>query len=232
MPVLEQAMLKLQEALKDDDSRAPPSGRRLSNASRHSAASGRSGRSAHQPVKAGNGRAVMFGSYVRCCVPCECSCGPHPILRCFLQSEKDVREIKALFDAFDVYVGVGNCWHASACVTCRCLVYCVYLSDGSGTIDASEFQLSSAWRQSKLPNIASSLFDSLDKDGSGELTLDELVKVVFPYASDREVSGMVAFAHRKDGVRTERAPVPLTKEQVHNHLRRSALYLCCGPACC
>ena len=61
-------MLKLQEALKDDDSRAPPSGRRLSNASRHSAASGRSGRSAHQPVKAGNGRAVMFGSYVRCCV--------------------------------------------------------------------------------------------------------------------------------------------------------------------
>ena len=142
-----------------------------------------------------------------------------------------MREIKALFDAFDVYVGVGNRWHVSVCVTCRCLVYCVYLSDGSGTIDASEFQLSSAWRQSKLPNIASSLFDSLDKDGSGELTLDELVKVVFPYASDREVSGMVAFAHRKDGVRTERAPVPLTKEQVHNHLRpvlRPCVLLTCA----
>jgi len=92
-------------------------------------------------------------------------------------------------------------------------VLCFRFSDGSGTIDASEFGASSAWRASNLPEIASSLFDSLDKDGSGELTLDELVKVVFPYASDREVAEMVAFAHRKDTSRKETAPPPMTREQ-------------------
>jgi hypothetical protein len=69
--------------------------------------------------------------------------------------------------------------------------------DGSGSVDIREFVSSRAWKDSGFPQLAPSVFESIDRDKDGFISLRELCLVVFPNTSATEVERMVEFAATK-----------------------------------
>lgn len=77
---------------------------------------------------------------------------------------KEVLELKMLFDSMD--------------------------EDGSGEIDAQEFLSSPAWQSSHLCTTASTVFNTIDADHDGKITLGELLAITFPGAKSSERKAM------------------------------------------
>ncbi len=77
---------------------------------------------------------------------------------------KEVKEMKSMFESFDV--------------------------DGSGTVDLEEFVNSPVFKSSHLAANSDGMFDMIDKDKSGDITVDELFAAFFRFASKRELQAM------------------------------------------
>jgi Ca2+-binding EF-hand superfamily protein len=105
-------------------------------------------------------------------------------------SAGDVTELKTLFDEFDV--------------------------DGSGEIDAREFTTSQTWKASAFGSIGGSVFESIDADGSGTIDLLELMRVVFPRASAKELRDMCKFARTAHVVDAQKVVEPLAPEKLED----------------
>ena len=84
---------------------------------------------------------------------------------------KEVLQLKSMFEMFD--------------------------EDGSGAIDLEEFQSSAMMQESHLFSNTGGMFESIDVDNDGTITLEGLMQVAFPFASKKEIKQMQAWLNRK-----------------------------------
>lgn len=99
-------------------------------------------------------------------------------------------------------------------------VFDEYDADGSGTI--SQAELYQAMRKRKgnaghdMAAFHESIFEAIDKDTSGEIDFEELLKVILPHATERELLTMMSWVQVKEVPAKKEDPLSEDdREEIH-----------------